>query len=102
MTDLLQLIEAGQLTRLFNEKTIVRVCIAVFQVCLRTLLVQSSDGSWDGSLEMTAYAVLTLAEARRLCFFGSISVALELSIKRAVSFLATAGKALSSPFGPIK
>jgi hypothetical protein len=85
-TDVLALLDRGQLS-ILHEDLRWQISIALFQACQRTLLEQRQDGSWSSMPEQTAYAVLTLAEARRVCFFSSILPALQASIDRAITFL---------------
>nr|BAD29971.1 aphidicolan-16b-ol synthase [Neocamarosporium betae] len=92
MTDLMAITEAGRLDGVFTKELLTRVCVTIFQSCLRAMLKQSHDGSWNQSLEETAYAILHLTEARRLCFFEQISEPLENSIYRGITFLTTIDK----------
>jgi hypothetical protein len=68
-TILLRDVDAGLASDLLGSELSIKMSIAVFQACLRTLMEQRADGSWESSPEQTAYAVLTLTEARKLCFF---------------------------------
>lgn len=86
-TDLLALVDNGALPNLFDGELKDRVGITVFQACLRTLLGQRENGSWNNSIEQTSYGVLILAEARRLSYFEDIQGQLELSIHAAVDFI---------------
>ncbi|KAH6625504.1 ent-copalyl diphosphate/ent-kaurene synthase [Boeremia exigua] len=85
-TDVLALVDRGELLFL-NENLRWQISISLFQACHRTLLEQRQDGSWSEMPEQTAYAILALAEARRVCFFSSILPALQASIDRAITFL---------------
>ncbi|KAI8930442.1 hypothetical protein NX059_012393 [Plenodomus lindquistii] len=85
-TDVLALLDRGELS-ILHEDLRGQISISLFQACQRTLLEQRQDGSWGNMPEQTAYAVLTLAEARRVCFFSSILPALQTSIDRAITFL---------------
>lgn len=69
MTDLLHLIEQNKLIGVFEQLYLSKVCMTVFQAYFRCLLCQGNTGSWGESIEETAYAILTLTEARRLYFF---------------------------------
>ncbi|KAL3426503.1 hypothetical protein PVAG01_00012 [Phlyctema vagabunda] len=73
--------------KLLSEELTLKVSIALFQACTRTLLEQRDDGSWGGSPEQTAYAVLTLAEACSLCFFEDFQPHLKRSIESGATFL---------------
>ncbi|KAK7751443.1 hypothetical protein SLS62_006528 [Diatrype stigma] len=86
-TDLLALIDNGALLDLFDGELKGRIGITVFQSCLRTLLGQRENGSWNNSIEQTSYGVLILAEARRLSYFEDIQDQLECSIRSAVDFI---------------
>ena len=70
-----------------SEELALKVSVALFQACTRTLLEQRHNGSWDGSPEQTAYAVLTLAQARTLCFFKDFHSQLKSSIEKGAAFL---------------
>jgi hypothetical protein len=52
-----------------DQELVPKVLICVFQACMRTLHEQRPDGSWGNSSDDTAFAILTLAEARQLCIF---------------------------------
>jgi aphidicolan-16beta-ol synthase/syn-copalyl-diphosphate synthase len=72
---------------MFNEDIQSRVAVTIFQASFRPLLDQHADGSWNQSLEETAYAVLILTEARRLAFFDRLEVPLNDAISRGVAFI---------------
>lgn len=55
--------------------------------CLRSLLDQRENGSWNNSIEQTSYGILVLAEARKLSFFEDIQPQLELAMRSAVEFI---------------
>jgi len=63
------------------------VAITLFQACLRPLLTQKENGSWNDAIEETAYGVLTLSEARRVCFFGHMQQPLDSALQRGREFL---------------
>ncbi|GBF67142.1 copalyl diphosphate synthase [Trichophyton mentagrophytes] len=73
--------------QLLGQDLASRVAITVFQACLRAMLDQHEDGSWNSSTEQTAYGVLILTEARPLCFLDDIRDSLDSAIGRGVSFL---------------
>lgn len=87
LVDLVSLKEQGHLDGVFEDELDSRLSIALFQACLRTLLDQEKDGSWNGSIEESAYGLLILSEARRVCFFEDLQTPLEDAIRRAVAFL---------------
>ncbi|KAL1601386.1 hypothetical protein SLS60_006298 [Paraconiothyrium brasiliense] len=87
LVDLLSLIEQNELPGVFNEDVQSRIAVTVFQACFRPLLDQDTDGSWNQSPEETAYAVLILAEARRLAFFDRLEGPLNDAIGRGVAFI---------------
>ncbi|KAI0009517.1 aphidicolan-16beta-ol synthase [Xylariaceae sp. FL0662B] len=87
LVDLLALIEEDKLQEVFDETFITKLCVTLFQACLRPLLDQNSDGSWNHSLEETAYATLILTEARRLRFFDDIREPLQAAIERGITFI---------------
>ncbi|KAK2035800.1 hypothetical protein LZ31DRAFT_636876 [Colletotrichum somersetense] len=66
-----------------------RVRICLFQACLRTLLEQDEDGSWDGLPEQTSYAILALAEAWKCSLFDGIASEVRSAINRGARFLQT-------------
>lgn len=69
---LLQQYGAGQLPGI-SEKSVVRnVALCLCQILSQTLAQQSSDGSWENSLEVTSYCVLTMAQLTRLPFEGGL------------------------------
>ncbi|KAI0470312.1 terpene synthase family protein [Xylaria cf. heliscus] len=86
-TDLLALIDENTIPDLLTDDLKSRACITVFQACLRTILAQDKSGSWEESVEKTAYATIVLAEARRLCFFEDIDDTIEAALANATQFL---------------
>ncbi|CAI6236867.1 unnamed protein product [Periconia digitata] len=87
LVDLLFLIEHDRLPGVFSAEMQSRIAITIFQACFRTLSDQHADGSWNQSLEETAYALLILNEARRLAFFETLQKPLNDAIARAVTFI---------------
>ncbi|KAK8104680.1 Ent-kaur-16-ene synthase [Apiospora kogelbergensis] len=87
---LLSLIEQDKLPGVFSAEFCSRLSVALFQACLRPLFDQQSDGSWNQSVEETAYGVLILSEARHVCFFNDIRQPLDNAIKRGVMFIQSA------------
>ncbi|OJJ05787.1 hypothetical protein ASPVEDRAFT_137870 [Aspergillus versicolor CBS 583.65] len=91
LTDLLESIENGQLPDTFDQDTQSRIAVTLFQACFRALLDQQDDGSWNQSLEETAYGLLILTEARRLRFFDDLEAPLSDAIQRGVVFVSSIG-----------
>ncbi|KAH8799111.1 Copalyl diphosphate synthase [Xylogone sp. PMI_703] len=87
LVDLLFAIEQNKRPGVFDQEIQFRIAITLFQACLRPLLEQQANGSWNQSLEETAYAVLILAEARRLAFFDGLHGPLNDAIARGVAFI---------------
>ncbi|KAI1438940.1 terpene synthase family protein [Xylaria sp. CBS 124048] len=85
--DILNLIEQDKLPGVFDKDLQSRLAVALFQACLRPLLDQQENGSWNQSIEETAYGVLILSEARRVCFFDDLRRPLDDAINRAVAFI---------------
>ncbi|KAI1359805.1 Copalyl diphosphate synthase [Xylaria arbuscula] len=85
--DILNLIEQNKLPGVFEEDLQSRLAVALFQACFRPTLDQKTNGSWNDSIEETAYAVLILSEARRVCFFNDLRQPLDDAIKRGVAFI---------------
>ena len=84
-TDLLALAEQGSIK--LGQELMSRVAISLFQACLRTLLGQQENGSWNGSTEETAYGVMILTEGRQFVGFDHLEQPLELAIERGVAFI---------------
>jgi aphidicolan-16beta-ol synthase/syn-copalyl-diphosphate synthase len=87
LVDILNLIEQDKLPGVFDEDLQHRLAVALFQACLRPLLDQQADGSWNQSIEETAYGILILSEARRVCFFNDLRQPLDDAIARGVAFV---------------
>ncbi|KAF4431009.1 ent-kaur-16-ene synthase [Fusarium acutatum] len=86
-TDLLHVIDGSELSSLFDENLKCKIGLSVFQAVLRIVLGQDDDGSWRGYREQTCYAVLSLAQARHVCFFTHMADKLQSCIDRGVSWL---------------
>ena len=93
MADLLALSDEGKLGDVLDEDLMLKVSITLFQSSLRAILQQEDNGSWERSVEETAYAILMLTEARRLCFFNEIRKQLESSIGRGAVYLSATAEA---------
>ncbi|KAI0861469.1 Copalyl diphosphate synthase [Xylaria cubensis] len=85
--DILNLIEQNKLPGVFDENLQSRLAVALFQACFRPLLDQQEDGSWNHSIEETAYGVLILSEARRVSFFNDLREPLDQAIERGVAYI---------------
>ncbi|KAI1757668.1 hypothetical protein F4782DRAFT_137943 [Xylaria castorea] len=94
-TDLLSWSSGNEISTTPENNLKPRVRIALFQACLRTMLVQGKDGSWAGSVEATAYGVLILSEARRLGFMDDLKDHIYGAIDKGVSFLKTEKESIS-------
>jgi hypothetical protein len=70
--ELLRLLDANPTSDLLDGELKTKISIALFQACIRTILEQRENGSWEDSPEQTAYAILTLVEASHLCFFAGM------------------------------
>ncbi|KAI0099185.1 Copalyl diphosphate synthase [Nemania sp. FL0031] len=81
-----------QVLRLIDDELVSRFAIAFFQACLRTMLQQHEDGSWDKMAESTAHGVLILCEARKSALFGSLQAHVDAAISRGVKFLVSNGE----------
>ncbi|KKY30709.1 putative ent-kaurene synthase [Diaporthe ampelina] len=87
LTDFLAAVDQGILPSLMDKAEGAKVMVCLFQACLRTLLGQHEDGSWNRSQEQTAYAVLTLTQARRLSFCRHLQSEIYSAIGKAVAFI---------------
>ncbi|KAL9040191.1 MAG: hypothetical protein Q9180_002064 [Flavoplaca navasiana] len=63
------------------------VLIMLFQALIRVLQGQSSDGSWDGKTESSAYAILTLANLQDLPIATSLRPVIDSAIKSGRDYL---------------
>ena len=80
----------GQLLNLPEDLIHDQVPLVLFQILIRTLEKQSSDGSWGlrvPSREITAYAVLTLKTLSSLPWLAHFKFQLQNAIKRGSTFL---------------
>lgn len=87
LVDLISLVEQGRLPGILGQELQHKVAITLFQACLRPLLDQDADGSWQQSVEATAYGTLILSEARRVAFFDRLREPLDEAIRRAIAFV---------------
>ncbi|KAJ4314597.1 hypothetical protein N0V84_008821 [Fusarium piperis] len=86
-TELLHLVDIGELSGVIDENWRCRVSVSLFQACLHIMLDQSDDGSWGGCREQTCYAILALARARRVFFFNEIHSEVQACVDRGASWL---------------
>ena len=84
-TELLALAEQGNVE--LGQELLSWVAISLFQACLRTLLGQKENGSWNESTEETAYGVIILAQAREFALFDHLQQPLASAIERGVAFI---------------
>lgn len=83
--DLLALADQGSVD--LGQELLSRAAICLFQACLRTLLGQRENGSWNDSTEETAYGVIILTEARQFAPFDRLQQQLLWAIERGVAFI---------------
>ncbi|KAF2223849.1 copalyldiphosphate/kaurene synthase [Elsinoe ampelina] len=86
-SELLRLQDKQKLDQLLTFDEQHRVYIVLFQTCLRTLLAQNQDGSWNGCTEQTAHAICTLARAWRLNLFFDMRSDLRVAIQAGIRYL---------------
>ncbi|KAI6355127.1 hypothetical protein MCOR25_008332 [Pyricularia grisea] len=96
LVDLLELVERGSLPESLLSKTEIRtkIAVALFQAATRTIEEQESAGSWNNSVEETAYAVILLSVAARVTLFDPIRQQLINAVRKAQEWL--------QPVGPIE
>ncbi|KAI0976662.1 hypothetical protein F4678DRAFT_120339 [Xylaria arbuscula] len=81
------LTERGDLPAFDDSIKKSRIAICLYQACLRTLLEQGDNGSWNSSVSDTAHAIIILTEARKFDLFRETQDQIELAIDRAVKFV---------------
>lgn len=91
LTEFLVALDRHILPRALNAVEMAKVTVCLFQACLRTMLRQETDGSWNHSPEETGYAILTLQQAQRLSFFRHLQSQLKFALDRAVQFISDSG-----------
>ncbi|KAI0517205.1 hypothetical protein F5B22DRAFT_605305 [Xylaria bambusicola] len=84
---LTDLVEKGRLPPFDDIVTKSRIAICLYQACIRTLLEQGENGSWNSSVADTAHAIVILTEARKFDLFRETMDELDSAISRAVKFL---------------
>ncbi|GKU11288.1 unnamed protein product [Fusarium langsethiae] len=87
LTEVLRLVDSGELSDLLDENWRCKIGLTLFQAVLRIMLGQDLDGSWGGYREQTSYAILALAQARRVCFFTEVRAELQSCIDRGSAWL---------------
>ncbi|RAK90792.1 terpenoid cyclases/Protein prenyltransferase [Aspergillus costaricaensis CBS 115574] len=65
--------DSGELRHVGTHVLVREIAMCLCQILSRTLSQQSANGSWDDSLEVTSYGVLTLSQLERLPFGLSLS-----------------------------
>ena len=88
-SSLLQVWERGDLSAIPTSLVEDGVIISLFQVLVRTLMMQNANGSWgpSNSREETAYATLTIFKASILPFAAVIRAQIDSAIAAAQEFL---------------
>jgi hypothetical protein len=86
---LLQVWERGDLSIIPAALIVDEITISLYQVLVRTLLAQNSNGSWgpSNSRETTAYAILTISKASVLPYAAPLQEKIEKSIAAAQEFI---------------
>ncbi|KAJ8132098.1 hypothetical protein O1611_g1527 [Lasiodiplodia mahajangana] len=97
IVDLLALIDNGTLAGLLGQDLESRVLITVFQACLWTLFKQEDNGSWNSSVEESAYGILILSEARRISMFTDLESPLRSALDRGLAYLRSFHVSTSAP-----
>lgn len=87
LVDLLVHVQSGVLKGALDQELQSKVFITLFQVGLRTLLQMRDDGSWNHSVEETAYGVLTLSNSKRLSSWFDLQQPLDSGIERGIAFI---------------
>ncbi|KAI6334962.1 hypothetical protein MCOR30_003984 [Pyricularia oryzae] len=74
LVNLLELVEANRLPEsLVSDTTIsTKISLAIFHASTRTIDAQENGGSWNQSVEETAYAVILISAAARVTMFDPI------------------------------
>ncbi|KAK2594823.1 hypothetical protein QQS21_007451 [Conoideocrella luteorostrata] len=87
LVDVLAAIEQKKFPGVFDKESMSRLAITLFQASFRPLLDQKPNGSWNNSVEETAYGILILSESRRLHFFEDLLQPLDSAIERGVAYI---------------
>lgn len=94
---LVGLIEAGDFPAFEDQILRSKTAVCLYQACYRTLLDQDSNGSWNNSLEETAYGTIILSQATRLDLFRDFDEQLRSAIRRAVIFMQSSNQSPPKP-----
>ncbi|RYP63645.1 hypothetical protein DL769_006900 [Monosporascus sp. CRB-8-3] len=87
LAELVGMMDKKDLSEAFDDDVKARLSVVMFQACFRTLITQLADGSWNGSIEQTAYGILILTKARRLSMFEAFEEQVSSSIAQATRFI---------------
>ncbi|KAG6075575.1 hypothetical protein E4U15_005586 [Claviceps sp. LM218 group G6] len=87
LTKLILVLDSGELLEDIDFDLRCRLSVSLFQACLRIMLDQSEDGSWNGSQEQTCYAILALSHARHVSFFDDLRHEIQACMNRGVTWL---------------
>lgn len=88
---------AGQLQQLPLDLVEKRTPLCICQILSRTLTEQHDDGSWDGSIEVSAYSVLTLARCLSLPWATDLKILLLDLLGRGRKFIQSKYPSTSEP-----
>ncbi|TLS21074.1 uncharacterized protein PpBr36_10644 [Pyricularia pennisetigena] len=74
LVKLVELLEGGKLSESLVSDTEIRtkITLAIFHATIRTVEAQESEGSWNQSVEETAYAVILISTAAHVALFDPI------------------------------
>jgi hypothetical protein len=87
LTRLLHLYDKSELPEISSDLLRDQIPVVLFQALVRCLRSQASDGSWSKSTEVTAYAVLTLANLASLPFIDAIADTVHQTIELGRQYL---------------
>ncbi|KAI6361816.1 hypothetical protein MCOR25_006382 [Pyricularia grisea] len=74
LVDLIKLVESNKLPESLVSDTMIKtkISLAIFHAAIRTLEAQDGGGSWNQSVEETAYAVILISMAAQVTMFDPI------------------------------
>ncbi|KAK2038154.1 ent-kaurene synthase [Colletotrichum somersetense] len=89
LVNVLELVENGSLPEslVSDTKISTKIAVAIFHAAIRTVGGQDSAGSWNESVEQTAYAVILLSAAAQVTLFGPVRQRLVEAVRRAEEWL---------------
>ncbi|KAK2037684.1 ent-kaurene synthase [Colletotrichum somersetense] len=89
LVEVLDLVENHRLPESLVSDSMIRtqIAVAIFHAATRTVEAQESEGSWGGSEEKTAYAVILLSAAVRVTVFDPVRQQLVSAVRRAEEWL---------------